>query len=110
MTEIQGNVAKRGKRNAISRRIHAKDDHKAIGTWRSDLDRILHVFNVRSTVSVWISLTVNLQTELAVNTLVVVSDVRHGVVGTHAMVSDIHRSVMRGQEGAGNQRRLVSDT
>jgi hypothetical protein len=46
--EIQRNIIKRGKRNAISRLYHANDDKKAIATWRLDLDGILHVFNVRS--------------------------------------------------------------
>ena len=46
MDEIQKHIIKRGKRNVISRRYHAKDDEKAIATWRLDLDRILHVFSV----------------------------------------------------------------
>ena len=48
MDEIQRNIIKRGKRNPISRRYHAKDEKKAIATCRLDLDRVLHVFNVRS--------------------------------------------------------------
>ena len=46
--EIQRNVIKRGTRNAISRRYHAKDDKEAIITWRLELNKILHVFDVRS--------------------------------------------------------------
>jgi len=42
-----------------------------------------------------------LQTELAINT-------HHGVVDTHAMVSEIHHSVVKGQEGTDNQHRSVS--
>ena len=52
MDEIQGHIIKRGKRNAVSRRYHAKDDKEAIATWRLDLDEILGVFNVRSATSV----------------------------------------------------------
>ena len=50
--EIQMKVVKWGKQNVISRRLHAKDDKEKIATWRSDLNRILRVFNVRSITSV----------------------------------------------------------
>jgi len=60
--------------------------------------------------SMWLSLTVRLQTELAVNTHVIISDVHHGVVSTQAMVSDIHRSMLGSQGAAGDENRLVSDT
>ena len=49
VAEIQGNITKRDKRNAISRRFHAKSDNEAIVAWRSDLNGIIHIFNVRST-------------------------------------------------------------
>ena len=52
MDEIQRHIVERGKSNPISRRYHAKDDKKATATWRLDLYRILHVFNVRSVTSV----------------------------------------------------------
>ena len=45
------NVLKQGKRKGISRYIHAKNDKDKIAGWKSDLVRILHVFNVRSIVS-----------------------------------------------------------
>jgi len=51
MTEIQRHIVKRGERNPISRRYHAKDDKKAITAWRLDLDGILRIFNVRSVTS-----------------------------------------------------------
>ena len=111
MAEIQKKIIKQRGRNATSRLFHAKKDKETIATWKLDLSRVLHVFNVRFVVSVWISLTVHSQTELALNTLVVVSDVQHGVVNTHTMVSDIHRNMIKGQEGNDDQRRLpVSDT
>ena len=50
--EIQENIIKRSKRNPISRRYHAKNDKEAIATWRSDLNGIRRVFNVRSVTSV----------------------------------------------------------
>ena len=48
MDEIQKHITKRGRRNAISRRYHAKADKKAISTWKLDLERTLGVFNVCS--------------------------------------------------------------
>ena len=47
VAEIQRKIVKRGGRNAVSRHLHAKSDKEAIATWRSDLNRILLVFNVR---------------------------------------------------------------
>ena len=122
MAEIQGNIVKRGKRNTMSRHFHAKNDKEAIATWRLDLNRILHVFNVRPLAFVRPLLTVRIQTELAINTNVVVSDIHQGVVNTHVtiselqhsvtkthtIVSDIHRTVVRGQEGAESTSSSVS--
>ena len=105
MAAIQRNTITQSKRNAVSRLIHAKDDKERIAGWRSDLNRILHVFNVRSVVSVWVSLTLRFQTELAINTHVtvsethvVVSNTHTAVSDTHTMVSDIHRTIVHGQE------------
>ena len=39
------------------------------------------------------------QTELALHTHIAVSDVRQGVANTHGLVSEIHRAVVKGQEG-----------
>ena len=50
--EIRRIIIKRGKRNVISRRYHAKDDKAAIAAWKLELNRILHVFNVRSVTAV----------------------------------------------------------
>ena len=57
VAEIQRSIIKRGKRSAISRLFHAKDDKETIAGWRSDLIRILHVFNVRPATSARASLT-----------------------------------------------------
>ena len=93
MAEIQSKVIKRSGRHVASRLFHAKNDKEAIAGWKLELNRILHVFNVRSAISAWSSLTVSFQTELAVNTNVTVSDIRHGVVNTHVTVSDTHAIV-----------------
>ena len=47
VADIQRSLVKRSKRNAISRRFHAKGDKKMVATWRLDLDMILQVFRVR---------------------------------------------------------------
>ena len=90
VTEIQGQIIKRGKRNAISRRYHRKDDKEAIATWRLDLDRILHVFDVRSVTSVRWLLISRVQTRLVGNPHSTVSDTRHDIANVHTTVSDTH--------------------
>ena len=113
----------------ISRHVHAKDDKDKIAAWMSDLVRILQVFNVRSIVSVRLSLTGHSQTELAINTHVIVSNTHvivselgqnatstHAIVSelgrnatsTHAMISNIHRTMVRSQEGGDGINLLVS--
>lgn len=91
--EIQGNILKRGKRNVISRRFHAKDDEKAIAIWRSDLGRILHIFNVRSFTFVLPSLIFRSQTELGINTHATVSGVHQDPANTHTTASDVRLGV-----------------
>ena len=109
VAQIQRKAIKHSKRNAVSQLFHAKNDKETIASWKADLNRILHVFNVRSIVSVWLLLIVCSQTELAINTHVIVSDVRHGVVNTHTMVSELHRNMVKSQEGTDDQHRSVSD-
>jgi len=64
---------------------------------------MLLVFNVCSAVSVRLLLTINFQTELAINTHVTVSN-------THTLVSDIHRNMLGGQGGTDRQHHAVGDT
>ena len=66
---------------------------EAIATWRSDLNRVLHVFNVRLVGSILLSLTFLLQTELAINTNVVVSNIYRGMVMSQGGTDGLHRSV-----------------
>ena len=89
MAEIQEKIIKKGERNQFSRLVYAKVDKETIAGWNSDLNRILHVFNVCSVVFTWLSLTVPLQTELAINTNVAVSDVRHDVSEIRRDMSEI---------------------
>ena len=46
VAEMQRNVNKQGKRNAVLRFILAKSDKDKIAAWNQDLVRVLHVFNV----------------------------------------------------------------
>ena len=52
LAEIQAKIIKKGKRNAVSRLLHAKNDKEMITVWTSDIIKILLVFNVRSIVVV----------------------------------------------------------
>ena len=102
---MHGGLVELKERNPVSRVFHAKSDGDAIAGWRMDLNRILHIFNVRSAVpSPHIPFT-HFQTELALDTHVVALDIRQDVARTHGLVSDIHRTIVSGQEGAdtGNQ-------
>jgi len=46
--EIQNKVTKQGGRNAASRLFHARNDKEIIAAWKSELNRILVIFNVCS--------------------------------------------------------------
>ena len=116
MAEIQGKIIKQSKRNVISRHFHARNDKDKITAWRLDLDRILQVFNVRSTVTVRRLLSLDSQTELAIDTNVtvtethaIVSGLERNATSTHAMVSNIHRTIVDGQGGNDSRNVLVSD-
>ena len=64
-----------------------------IGAWKSDINGFLQIFNVRSVNFTWSSLIVPSQTELAVNTHVAVSDIRHDVSKIHQNVSKIQEEI-----------------
>jgi hypothetical protein len=80
LAEIQKGIVEKGKRNPVSRFFRAKNDKDTIAGWKSDLTKILLIFNVGSVSVVWISLTVRYQTELALNTHTIVSDIHHIMV------------------------------
>jgi len=52
VTEIQERVLEKTEQNALIRFVNAKNDKEMIAAWKSDLIRILHVFNVCSITSV----------------------------------------------------------
>ena len=87
----------------MSRHLHAKNDKDKIAGWRLELNRMLHVFNVRSIASVGRSLILYSQTELLMNTHAVVSGIEHSV-------RDIHRTIVQGQGEKGDNNSPVSDS
>ena len=89
--------------------FHAKNDRETIATWRLDLSRILHVFNVRSVTHAQPPLIVRFQTELAISTNIVVSDVRRDVTNTHTVVTGTHIIVSELQRDVSNTQTIVSD-
>lgn len=46
VAETQRHIAERSRWDALSRRYHAKNDKETIATWKSGLERILHVVDV----------------------------------------------------------------
>jgi len=48
VADIQKKLVKWGERNAVSRRFHARKDKETIAAWRSSLEKILQILNVRS--------------------------------------------------------------
>ena len=93
VAEIREKITEKGRRNPLSRLVHAKNDKETIGAWRSDLNGFLHVFNVCSADFAWSSLIIPFQTELAVNTNLAVSDIRHDVSKIREEISGQARSV-----------------
>ena len=80
----------------VSRLLHAKNDKETIAGWKLELGRILQVFNVRSVAVIFTrSSPIVFQTELAMN--------------THTIVSDMHRNILKGQEQT-HKHLSVSDT
>jgi hypothetical protein len=131
VAEIERKIIEQGKKNPVSRFFHAKSDKEMIATWKSDLNRILHVFTVCSLSEFFGSRQLlHLQTELAVTTHIVVTDTHLKVTDTqvvvehthttvtetkivaedtHTMVADIHRTVLAGR-GTDSKHLSVSTT
>ena len=91
---IQTKIVKQGKRNVLFRLFHAKNDKDMVATWGHDLNRILHIFNVRSVSLVWQSLRTPSQTEL--------------LIDNNTMLSNLHRVALEGQGGVLTQPHSVS--
>jgi len=72
VAEIQGEVTKRRERLA-----QAGKDKGMVAVWKSDLNRVLQIFTVRSVAFSWLSLIVPPQTDLAMDTQKIVSGIHH---------------------------------
>ena len=107
MAEIQRNILKLGKRNAISRFFHAKSDKRKIVAWRLNLGGILEVFEVRSFASKRPSLTFRFQTELATRTQGALPDTPRDW-DTTTITSGVRRNVLRNSEDADGQNLAAS--
>lgn len=108
MTEIQKHIVERGKRNALSRRYHAKDDKEAIATWGLEFNRILHVFHVCPIASAWRLLTFSFQTELWTNVRTTDSGIHQGVKSKHTVIPDAHRGTPNAETTVSYARHDVS--
>ena len=76
VAEIRRTVIKRVGRSTVFQNFQAKNKDTIV-VWRLDLNRILHVLNVRSAVFTLLSPTVSLQTELTMNIHVIDFDTHH---------------------------------
>ena len=110
LADIQRKIIKKGKRNTVSRLIHAKNDKEIIAVWKSDLSKILLIFNVCSIVArvVRLLLTSHFQTELTLNTHTLVSGVDQNVTKILNIVSNTTGSEVRVHEGIGGEHLSVS--
>jgi hypothetical protein len=111
VTKIHRKVVKQGKRNAVYRFILAKGDKEKIVSWKQDLARVLQVFNVRRSVSwVFTNLPVLFQTELAIDTHMMVTDTKAVVVNTRKIVKDTQVVVANTQTMIADAQVVVSNT
>ena len=46
VAKIEEKITEQSKRNGVSRFFHSRNDKDTIATWKSDLNRVLNVFNV----------------------------------------------------------------
>ena len=91
--KIHEKVSEKGERNRFSRALQAKSDKDTIAAWKSDLNRILQVFTVRLITCVRSSLTVRFQAQVAVNTNVIVSEIRSAMVSGREEANNTNSSV-----------------
>ena len=89
VAEINTGVIKLGTRDPMSRIRHARSERDAIAVWRLELNRILHVFNVRFIASLLISLTIYFQAELVVNTLAADPNTQNVASENNSIVAEV---------------------
>ena len=98
----------------LTRAFYARSDKDVIAAWKQEFSKILQIFHVCLVSSVWPRLTGFLQTELAVNTHVVVTsgrrevtDVHQEVTGMRQEVTTMHQDVLKIKQGFFNKSRSV---
>jgi hypothetical protein len=94
VAEIQRNLVKWSKRNAVSRRFRAGRDNETIAGWRSGLEKMLQVLNVRSAARVVTVANSALQKALATTTDAAIPAIRHDATNTHTIVSGVQNDVV----------------
>jgi len=82
VAEIHNKVIKQNGRNAASRLFYAGNDKEIIAAWKSELNRILIIFNVCSVPSCSDLADRPPQTELALNTHTIITDIHQNLLGT----------------------------
>src|SRR5882757_5929665 len=107
--EIRENIIGRDKRGILSRLFHSKSDKEKIPAWTSDLTRALLVFNVSFSVCTCPLLSARFQTELAINTNLVVTNVHKDVVDIHTAVTDVRHDVRDTHAVVSNTHAAVSN-
>ena len=93
MVDIQRRVDEKYSRDTFSGIFYTQNDKNTIAAWKDDLDRLLHIFNVRSVGSASPSLTTPFQTELAIDTNVAATETDRKVTDMHQDVLAIKESV-----------------
>ena len=91
--EIEGWIKKKLKRGKFSRLFGAGGDMKKIVTWRSNLNTRLSAFNVCSLIYVWLLLTVRSQAAAGIITSLDISAIRHELLNTHDVLSNVEHGV-----------------
>lgn len=101
----------------VTQFLHTRNhnlEKEAIATWRSDLKKVLGVFEVRSATSLLPSLTLHIQTELEIDKQVTVSNTRQEVPDSRTPVSNTHHDTSKsnppvsGVQNHGSNARTVT--
>jgi len=109
--EIRQGIVKQGKRGVFSQLFHSKNTKEKISGWKIGLNRALLVFNVSFVVRArQPPLSARFQTELAINTHVVVTDIRQDVASTRTVVTDVRKDVVDTRTIVTDVRHDVKDT
>ena len=110
VADIQRRVDEKNSRNVLSRAFLAQSDKDTIAAWKGDLNRLLHIFNVRTVGLALPLLMTSFQTELAIDTNVTVTDSHLKVADIHNEVTNIRQDVSVIKESVSNKQHSVCHT